>query len=63
MNGQSVELRIRDDGRGFDPEQVPPDRMGLGIIQERAQAIGADLAIQSSLGKGTQITVIWYQGE
>ena len=31
-----VELRISDDGRGFDPATVSPDHLGLGIIRERA---------------------------
>jgi signal transduction histidine kinase len=31
----------------------------LGIIRERAQAIGADLKIDSSPGEGTRITVAW----
>ena len=54
-------LAIRDDGRGFDPAQVPHNRLGLGIMQERAQAIGASLAIESQPGQGTQVTVLWKQ--
>jgi signal transduction histidine kinase len=54
-----VELRLRDNGRGFDLHAVPPDRLGLGIIRERAQAIGASLDISSAPGLGTQVTVIW----
>lgn len=54
-----IELRIADDGRGFDPADVPPDRLGLGIIRERAQAIDASLEIESRPGRGTRITVVW----
>lgn len=54
-----AELRVSDDGCGFDPSCVPPDRLGLGIIRERAQAIGATLQIQSRPGHGTQIVVTW----
>jgi signal transduction histidine kinase len=54
-----VELCIRDDGQGFDPNFVSPDRLGLGIIRERAQAIGAQVSIRSEPGKGTQIEVVW----
>jgi signal transduction histidine kinase len=53
-----VELRVSDDGRGFDIESVPPDHLGLGIMQERAEAIGAKLSIQSQIGRGTEITTI-----
>jgi signal transduction histidine kinase len=31
----------------------------LGIIRERAQAIGAKLSIESAPGAGTQIVVAW----
>jgi nitrate/nitrite-specific signal transduction histidine kinase/PAS domain-containing protein len=57
--GERIELCIRDDGRGFDPQNVPPDRLGLGIIRERAQDIGAELRIESTLGAGTQVIVAW----
>jgi len=58
-----VELCIADDGQGFDPERVPPDRLGLGIIRERAQSIGAELEIQSQPGKGTKVVVTWQEAE
>ncbi len=54
-----VNLRIRDDGYGFDLDSVPPDSLGLGIMRERAQAIGAGLNIESELGKGTAIEAEW----
>jgi signal transduction histidine kinase len=57
----SVLLSISDDGRGFDPAQVPHNRLGLGIMQERAQAIGAFVTIESQPGQGTQVTVLWEQ--
>jgi signal transduction histidine kinase len=50
-----------DDGRGFDLAQVPHHRLGLRIMQERADAIGANLFIDSQPGEGTQVTVIWEQ--
>lgn len=56
---KKVELRIGDDGRGFDPATVPPDHLGLGIMRERAEAIGAKLDITSRPGRGTQIKVTW----
>jgi signal transduction histidine kinase len=33
--------------------------MGLGIMRERAQAIGGHLTIASQPGQGTQVTVVW----
>jgi signal transduction histidine kinase/ligand-binding sensor domain-containing protein len=54
-----VELRIHDDGRGFDPGDVSADHLGLDIMRERADAIGARLEITSEPGRGTQILVEW----
>jgi signal transduction histidine kinase len=54
-----VELNIRDDGVGFDLTKTPPERMGLGIMQERAQSIGADLSISSQEGQGTRVQLNW----
>ena len=52
-------LSIEDDGRGFDPALVGGDKMGLQIMRERAQAIGAKLTIESAPGRGTTVTVDW----
>jgi signal transduction histidine kinase len=57
--GVEVELVISDDGRGFDPADVSPEHMGLGIMRERAEAVGAQLGIVSQTGRGTQVTVVW----
>ncbi len=54
-----VDLCVGDDGRGFDLDNIPPDRLGLGIIRERAEAIGAKLSIDTEVGKGTEIRVKW----
>jgi signal transduction histidine kinase len=54
-----IELCVVDDGRGFDPDHIAPERLGLGILRERAQAIGADLEITSRPGEGTRIRVVW----
>jgi signal transduction histidine kinase len=57
--GRAVGLLIRDDGQGFDPEAARPDHLGLGIMRERAEAIGADLQIESIVGQGTQVSLFW----
>ncbi|MCB0167712.1 MAG: GAF domain-containing sensor histidine kinase, partial [Anaerolineae bacterium] len=54
-----VELTIHDDGLGFDPEAAPPGHLGLGIMRERAEAVGALLTIDSGPGRGTQLHLIW----
>jgi PAS domain S-box-containing protein len=57
----AVELRIRDDGRGFDPEQTPPGHYGLSMMRERATAVGATLTITSQPGHGTEIVIRWVE--
>jgi len=57
-----VELVVRDDGRGFDPGRVLSDGLGLGIMRERAQAIGALLVVESELGCGTRVRLMWAGG-
>jgi PAS domain S-box-containing protein len=54
-----VELCISDDGRGFEPSSISPEHLGVGIMRERAKAIGAELEIESQLGGGTQLMVTW----
>jgi two-component system nitrate/nitrite sensor histidine kinase NarX len=56
--GQAT-LRVCDDGSGFEASDVLPDRMGLGIMRERAEGIGASYRIESSPGHGTEISVRW----
>ncbi len=54
-----VELHIEDDGRGFEPAYVPADCLGLCIMQERAEAIGAAMRIKSQTDHGTHLEVVW----
>ncbi|HAY85744.1 MAG TPA: hypothetical protein DCY42_12735, partial [Chloroflexi bacterium] len=58
-----VSLSISDDGRGFDATQLQHDRLGFGIMQERIQAIGGTLTIESQPGHGTRVTVLWQQAK
>jgi signal transduction histidine kinase len=60
-----VKLVVSDDGRGFNPDEVSPDHLGLVIMRERAEAIGATLEIESGSGhgSGTQIKVTWKKEE
>jgi signal transduction histidine kinase/ligand-binding sensor domain-containing protein len=57
--GESLRLRFRDDGKGIDPSVVEhggrSGHWGLPGIRERAKQIGAQLAIWSELGAGTEV--------
>ena len=52
--GGGVELRVRDDGRGFDPDRPASTGGGLGLggMAERARLVGGELTISSSPGGG-----------
>lgn len=53
-------LRIADDGIGFSPEEVSgatDGHFGLLGMRERAQRLGATLALDGAVGKGTTITL------
>jgi PAS domain S-box-containing protein len=61
LHGQpdQMELSIIDNGRGFDPDQIESTSMGLGIMRERAQEIGASLSVTGQIGHGSKVVVIW----
>lgn len=52
-------LELADDGRGFDPHAVVPGHYGLVGLREQAEAIGAQLQIDSGPGLGTRVRVCW----
>jgi signal transduction histidine kinase len=62
VNGR-VRLVVEDDGAGFDASEARPERLGLGIMRERAESIGAALALSSSQGGGTCVEVEWHPRE
>jgi signal transduction histidine kinase len=53
--GPNVTLAIVDDGHGFDLDNVPKGHLGLAIMHERADSIGAQLDITSERGVGTTV--------
>jgi PAS domain S-box-containing protein len=55
-----IEMRIHDDGKGFDTNQsFPGGHYGLGMMRERAEAVGALLSITSQPGHGTELKISW----
>jgi len=54
LTGDSVMIRIEDNGRGFDPDMATDsDGMGLTSMHERAESFGGQLTIQSTSGQGS----------
>ena len=57
--GTHLELRIEDDGVGFDPAAHRPGHFGIVGLREQAELIGAELRIESRSGEGTKFIVSW----
>jgi PAS domain S-box-containing protein len=55
--GPPVVLQIADNGDGFDEDSVPSGHLGLQIMRERAEAVGAVLEIDGRSMDGTTVTV------
>jgi two-component system sensor histidine kinase UhpB len=56
-NGHGLEIKVTDDGRGFDPER---EHQGVGLIgiAERARMVGARFEIASRPGGGTSLALL-----
>jgi signal transduction histidine kinase len=54
-----VRFVVCDNGIGFDTSTAKPTSLGMRIMRERAEAIGADFQISSTPGAGTCIEVTW----
>ncbi|MBI3756349.1 MAG: sensor histidine kinase [Deltaproteobacteria bacterium] len=52
-----VSLMIKDDGKGFNPEQSQPGHFGLQYMRERAEACGGTFRVISARGQGTEVCV------
>ena len=52
-------MLVKDNGLGFNQQDVLPGNLGLDIMTKRAKKIGAFLKINSKPGKGTKILLEW----
>ena len=57
--GSEMRLRICDNGKGFDQKQIVSGHYGLQMMQERSDAVGAQLTVISQPGQGTELTLSW----
>jgi len=62
FGAETITLTVEDDGVGFDvpespAEMAPAGHYGLLGVQERAEAIGARLALAAAPGSGTRLQV------
>jgi len=66
LTEKQVDLSVKDDGRGLDPQiklklddLLTHKHFGLAGMRERASVIGAELQIISNPNQGTQIHILW----
>jgi signal transduction histidine kinase len=53
-----AEVFVRDDGPGFEPDDVPSERRGIrDAIVGRVASAGGQAEIDSSLGGGTEVAL------
>ena len=55
QSGDRVQVRVQDDGRGFDTESVPAGHHGLLGMRVRVESHAGQLQVRSAPGKGTCI--------
>ena len=56
VEGDDVAIFVRDRGKGFDPDQIPEDRMGVrGSIIGRMERNGGTARIRTAPGEGTEV--------
>ncbi len=61
LSQDSVHFETNDNGIGFDISTSKPTTLGIRIMRERAESIGADLRITSTPGSGTRVGMTWQQ--
>lgn len=55
-NSKQVRMEIRDNGKGFNPDQLPPQKgIGLNNMAERVELLGGKLRIDSAPGRGALV--------
>lgn len=58
VDDNNIEIFVTDQGKGFDPAEVGPDRKGIeNSIIARAEKAGARVKIESEPGEGTEVGI------
>ncbi len=55
-----IVIQVSDDGKGFNLERLPKDRLGIrNSIQARIESVGGSAEIFSEVGEGTTVELRW----
>ena len=52
-----LRLTVRDDGHGFE-RQAPPDGLGMGTMQDYAEAVDGECSVHSDSSVGTEVMAV-----
>jgi len=58
--GDALEVRVRDDGRGFAPQRLDAPARGMGLtgMRERLRGVDGELDLRSRPGAGTEVRLL-----
>jgi signal transduction histidine kinase len=56
-SSEHVLIEVRDNGKGFDPEQLPKGTLGMLGMRERGHMLGGKVTIDSPPGQGVRVRV------
>lgn len=57
VENDAVAIYVRDEGRGFDPEQVTEGHGLEHSVRGRVRDVGGDVSIKSTPGQGTEVRI------
>jgi two-component system nitrate/nitrite sensor histidine kinase NarX len=60
---EMLDLRIQDNGQGFEPTHQVSGHYGMNIMRERAESVKAELSVTSQPGQGTEVSIHWKNPE
>ena len=62
--GHGIRVDVGDDGDGFDVDSLPMERLGVRVsIIERVANAGGTVEVDSVVGRGTVISIVWPHSE
>ena len=58
--GEGIFVQVKDNGKGFNLDRLPKDRLGVRTsIQARMNSVGGQAEISSEIGVGTTVELRW----
>ena len=54
----ALEMEIRDDGQGIQPDGRSGSGIGLMSLRDRAEELGGDVVVESAQGQGTRVAAM-----